>query len=196
MRGTTHARTGRAAWFYVAPLTGAGLALSGTSLEDLALFATGLIVATGAAYGPDIDNRWSTARHNVPAGGAVSALASKVFGGHRVGTHSLLSILVTGLITGGAAWWFASLEVLPWSAIHFGTVIGVSVATGWASHIFGDLLTERGCALFYPLSRKRVRIMRLKTSKPKPASMNFGEFIFNLTLVIAQVYAVLLIINT
>ncbi|MEG0999973.1 MAG: metal-dependent hydrolase [Cellulosilyticaceae bacterium] len=66
--------------------------------------------------------------------------------GHRTLTHSLLTV---GLLfySSFAAWGF-----LP---------ITTGLFTGCISHILLDSLTNKGVAIFYPLSKKRYRLGRL-----------------------------------
>lgn len=44
----------------------------------------------------------------------------------------------------------------------FKTVV-TGLAIGYVTHIFADLLTVRGCPVFYPFSKKNFNIMKIKT---------------------------------
>jgi len=49
-------------------------------------------------------------------------------------------------------------------------IVVTGLAVGYATHIFADLLTVKGCPILYPLSKKNVSIMKIKTG-------TFGEYI-------------------
>lgn len=74
----------------------------------------------------------------------VSAVASRL--GHRGATHSVLAA------TGAGA-----------AAATLGVWAGAAVAAGWASHLVLDVVTGRGCPLLWPVSRRRIRVLGLKT---------------------------------
>ena len=57
-------------------------------------------------------------------------------------------------------------------------IIVAGLAIGYATHIFADLLTVKGCPILYPLSKKNISIMRIKTG-------TFGEYIAGFIVSIA-----------
>jgi len=42
-------------------------------------------------------------------------------------------------------------------------IVVTGLTVGYATHIFADLLTVRGCPVFYPFSKKNINIMKIKT---------------------------------
>lgn len=113
MMGASHAITGASAWVFLTssatlPLTGLdrfawydtakgwpehiplGLALLDVSPTAV---AAGAIVTAGAALLPDADHHNATIAHSLPpVSEKVCRGLSKMFGGHRKGTHSLLGV--------------------------------------------------------------------------------------------------------
>lgn len=122
--------TSQVAWLGAAPL----------AAVDLKGAAVGFFIAGVCSYLPDLDHDGSTAGRAVGGGAKV---IRKVSGGHRMGTHSLLAVVLMWLLVG-------YLTGTP--------VYATAAAVGWASHIFCDVLTIQGTALFYPLTRKKFHI--------------------------------------
>ena len=54
-------------------------------------------------------------------------------------------------------------------------VLLTGVNVGYISHILADLLTSHGCPILYPLTKKNIRFMNIKTGSP-------GEYIAGLAL--------------
>jgi len=95
--GRTHLITGAAGYLgVVAPV----LAAQGVPTTPGTL-ACGAVVAGGAAMLPDLDHPQATAaRAFGPVSWSASRIISRVAGGHRVGTHSLLALLLVAFGTG------------------------------------------------------------------------------------------------
>jgi membrane-bound metal-dependent hydrolase YbcI (DUF457 family) len=125
MLGRTHALSGAAAWLAAAPLMP----------FPLAQVAAGTAVAAVGALLPDLDHPQAKATRVLgPLRYPVAHLIAKVSGGHRAGTH----YLVTALIVGALLWTWQ-----PW--------IGAAVALGMAAHSVGDMLTVEGVRWLWPL---------------------------------------------
>ena len=178
MRGLTHARSGRTIWLWCAPL----VISPHVNVENAVLLASGMAIATVTAYAPDIDHRMSKATSVTPFGHTVHRVVRVIFGPPRMGTHSLLAALLAAIVAAGLA---AAVDP------KLAPLAGLAALAGWFGGIGADLLTERGCALLWPFVRTRYRLLRLRTSDPKPAPMNFGEMTLNVMLIAAQVYFVL-----
>lgn len=81
--------------------------------------------------------------------------------GHRGAVHSLsMGFLVTAVVTAGivvgipalnAQWETVSLDV-PWIA-------GPALGVGYLAHLLTDMLTKGGVPLWWPISKKRVRLL-------------------------------------
>jgi len=146
MMGPTHAATGAAAWIVLGPAAG---------VHPAAVAAT-IPLAALAALGPDIDHPKATISRILPF---IAWPLQKVTT-HRVEMHSLaVALLVVGALfpVGGLA------------------VTG-AVAVGWVlGHIGADCLTDRGCALLWPLTRERFGLGLMTTGE-------FGERVFALLM--------------
>lgn len=119
--GGTHALSGVAAALAATPLIEA--AYRPLTLPELALAA---VLGAGAAMVPDLDHPHATfARTYGPLTRVLSWVVSRVSGGHRNGTHSLLGVLV---FTAGA--WAATL-----SPVAAGVVVWL--LAGVAARAFG-----------------------------------------------------------
>lgn len=179
MRHSSQRRFAQVQWLAAGPfIVGAGG--GHWTPTRVGLFALGMAATTYASYGADLDHPRSMGSHKVPlAGRAIRSVS----GGHRMGSHSLLAVAVAGLLGVGVgfllllAWMFLAPEITPPQALPW--VLGAAVALGWWGGIFPDLLTHDGAGVLYPFSRRRVRLLNLRTSPPKPAPMLLGESIFN-----------------
>lgn len=75
---------------------------------------------------------------------------------HRAAAHNLFFVAVVTV----AAWLLAARLLDP----AIGTYTAVGIAAGLFSHLVADSLTVRGVALLYPLSGRRYRLARLRSS--------------------------------
>lgn len=120
-----------------------------------------------------------------------------------MGTHSLISVAVIYLAVATV-----SLTVLGSASalvdiggqgpagrvaavLEVSMTLALGAAVGWAGHIAGDLLNPSGCALFYPLSKRRIHFLSLRCSPPKPEPMRLGEYFFNVFLIATQLLFVM-----
>ena len=116
-----------------------------------------LALAGGAALVgsllPDIDSDESIIRRSTGtarSNGCIGALASwaiRLFGGHRVGTHTLIA----WAIVTGAAWLVGRVVNAPYVAIAF--------SVGYLSHLLADAITVEGIPALWPLYRKRICLL-------------------------------------
>lgn len=92
MLGRAHALSGIAIWGLTAP---AIASVSGMGL-DWKTYVAGALVTAGAAVAPDLDHPDHSSASNSlkPVTTHLSRFVEKVSGGHRMGTHSILGILV------------------------------------------------------------------------------------------------------
>jgi len=117
-----------------AHLAGTTILLPGQGMKDA---LAGFILAGLASFLPDLDH------HNSTVGRYVPRWIRGLMGGHRMLTHSALSVLFAWGLTG----WLLS----NWTLAH-------AVAIGWGLHIFIDMLTVDGVGLLYPLVKHKIRI--------------------------------------
>ncbi len=76
---------------------------------------------------------------------------------HRMVLHNIFAIIgLTFLV------YLVStiIPIVNWYTIY----IALGFALGYTSHIFLDSLTRAGIALFYPITRKRIRVLRLRSN--------------------------------
>jgi membrane-bound metal-dependent hydrolase YbcI (DUF457 family) len=161
--GRTHAIGGFVSWQFLLP------ALVPMGWEAA---AGGAAFAVWGAYGPDMDHAKATWAQSFYGGTWVAGHVARAVGGHRMGTHCLLSIPVAGFAVGG---------LLAVAALFVPEMTGtmclawaLCFAVGWASHILLDSPTVMGCAWFYPFSRRKFRIGNLRVSSSK-RNLNTGE---------------------
>lgn len=191
MMGRTHAATGLAA----------GIGATYVVTVPIPAAILGSILCAGCALVPDIDHHNSTITQTFgPITKALSWLARKISGGHRIGTHSIFGILVLGglarygvqnrhmvlgqvvlsviLILGFAGvirlmkipGWFDDVAPIPVviAIVVFTdlslTIVPAVLMLGCAVHVLGDVVTKEGCPLFWPFSRKRVKLALFKTN--------------------------------
>lgn len=130
MMGPSHALCGAAAWVAVTAdytLHVAGLSVPvGWGLMPVgdAGVVTGALLCAGAALLPDIDHPGGTvARSLPPFSGWLARGVSRIAGGHRRGTHSVLGVAVLGILA-----WLSQTVSIP-----------VGDGLRWLAHS-GDLL--------------------------------------------------------
>jgi membrane-bound metal-dependent hydrolase YbcI (DUF457 family) len=118
MMGIHHAITGAAAWVAV---TSAAVELPTFGWHPLgpSSIALGAIVCAGAALLPDADHPNATIAHSLPVVGRLATSAiGRGSGGHRHGTHSVLSAVV---VVFGALWLMQS----GWTSAEAGTIANI-----------------------------------------------------------------------
>lgn len=121
MMGGSHAITGAAAWVAVTSTAPGALGLM--PLDPIGI-GVGALVCAGAALLPDADHPSATIAQSIPIVGKVGANAiSGMVGGHRHGTHSLLSIPVIVLLA-----WLLQFAVIEPSWWHQPVPIGAGIA--------------------------------------------------------------------
>ncbi len=74
---------------------------------------------------------------------------------HRMLLHNVFSLALLVLL---------SYYAIAWALPSMGVLVAASLAAGYASHLFLDAATVSGVALFYPLTRRKARYARLKSS--------------------------------
>jgi|tagenome__1003787_1003787.scaffolds.fasta_scaffold20980061_3 membrane-bound metal-dependent hydrolase YbcI (DUF457 family) len=168
MMGRSGVNTAVVAWAYAAPAVA----------PDWRAFVLGFPLAAIASYGPDIEHAGSTAARVL--GRNVSKLANKSTGGHRGGMHSAPMVLGAAAFAG---WLLYDTQWCAWC-----------VGIAWACHIFTDLLTKRGVALFWPLGTilgffwKPLRVLDHKVRIAWFTTGGTGEFVYNVLVLLLGGY--------
>jgi len=184
MLGRTHMITGVVGW--------EGLLVQGAASDHPWVGVGAAFFALWGSLGPDMDHIHATWAQSFPGGKRWARFVSKRLGGHRQGTHSLLSIGVAWLMVaiplGIASLVAAALG--EWFDPAYVIIFANAFATGWTAHIVGDMLTVKGCGIFYPYSRKRFRIGNLRVSasnkklNPGEAALVFASYATGVVLTI------------
>jgi inner membrane protein len=130
--------TSQVAWLASLPVTAAAPTLE-LSLKGA---VAGFLVAALASFMPDLDH------HNSTAGRYMPDWVRPLLGGHRMLTHSLLSIIF--------AWWLTGYLI-------GNPIVANAVAIGWATHVAIDMLTLQGVGLLYPLTRRKFGLGWIRT---------------------------------
>lgn len=200
MMGVTHGLSGGVIWI-------AGGLVVGLPPDEILL---GSVLTAGSSILPDIDHPGSTVSRSL---GKLSQgfawLVSKIAGGHRNGTHSLIGVLIllgislsTTLVGFGWIWsWLMILSVLVLVGKEKGLLIGLVAAIltlawyhvddpgmlpvwcltiGMVVHILGDMVTYGGCPVFYP-DRKRYSLGLFKTDS---VAEKFVYYLLSLALIV------------
>lgn len=123
--------------------------------------AISLLTAAAGSYAPDIDNARTHAgqKHKV-----TSTVISKVGGGHRGITHTLLfPAIIFGIM-------FAVQSTLV-DYNYLATLVQsllFGFEFGWLMHIFADLFNGKGCPIFWPIVQAKLHILDLPSSGAVP----------------------------
>lgn len=163
------------AWGASLPLTITAPAWNGTlqpgqGMKDA---LAGFILAGLASFLPDLDHATSTVGRYVPK------WVRRLLGGHRMLTHSAISVAFSWWVTG----WLLSSRAN-----------ADAVAIGWGTHIFLDMLTKDGVGLLYPLVKRKIRIGWMVTG-----SKSEDRFVTGVQLLggmVAVWYGVLIVLSS
>ncbi len=157
MTGRTHdlaAFTGLSVYFVVFPLIDMSLATLITLLA--ANFIGGLF--------PDIDQSTGALWNRLRGGSFLGKLISPLLGGHRLITHSILGLVLTGYLLR----WI--LEVLHNVLLVDMNIVWWGFMIGFVTHLFMDMLTRDGIPLLFPIPVK-FGIPPIKSMRPKTGGL-------------------------
>ncbi len=164
MTGRTHdlaAFTGLSVYFVIFPLIDMSLATLITMLA--ANFIGGLF--------PDIDQSTGALWNRLRGGGFLGKLISPLLGGHRLITHSVLGLVLTGYLLRWVLEVLHSVLLVDMNIVWWGFMIG------FISHLIMDMLTRDGIPLFFPIPVK-FGIPPLKSMRPKTGGLFEKTLIF------------------
>lgn len=154
MTGRTHdlAAFSALSWVFVnSPLVEMSLATLVTTV--IASFLGGLY--------PDLDNASSDIWKKIPGGSLLGKMLSPLFGGHRMITHSLLGVVVTGFVLNKLLGLISSALIVDMKIVWTGFMIG------FCSHLLADAISTEGIPLFFPipinLGIPPIKALRIKT---------------------------------
>lgn len=109
------------------------------SIEEGAVLASWVALAALGGLLPDIDHPHSRIGRLIPV---LPTLLFKTTG-HRGATHSLFGVLISGALTYAAIWSFKG-GAWAWLGAQ-------AMMVGYAAHLAGDFITNRGVPLMWPL---------------------------------------------
>lgn len=117
----------------------------------------GLVSATLGSYMPDIDMQTTHAgqQHKI-----ASKVVSKVGGGHRGITHTLLIPLIVLVLMLFVSSFLADFRYL--NLIASSVLFGFEY--GYVMHLFADMFNGKGIPLLWPISPSKIHIMDLPSS--------------------------------
>lgn len=144
MRGTAHMAAGLTAGIttaYFAPTDN---------------FGQKILIATFAVLGgvlPDIDHPNSTIGKKVKP---LAKQINKIFG-HRTITHAPSLYMLLLFI------FLKCMEKIPEEISIYLNYILLGLFVGVCSHLIGDMFTKGGIPMFYPITKKKYRITKVKT---------------------------------
>lgn len=165
MQGKVHVAIGVASTVCLCAKYPTGFEFANTMIIPLIALAT----ATAGSYAPDIDmgRTHSGMKHKT-----ASKVISKVGGGHRGITHTLL---VPAIVA--ALMFLVSnyLTRLPYIASVLNSLL-FGFQWGYIMHLFADLFNGKGIPLFWPIMRGKVHIADLPSS-------GFGGWAFAVVMI-------------
>lgn len=153
MQGKVHVAMGVLAVGVLITKYPTGFSVAGVNiLPELAL----ITVAAGS-YAPDIDMGTTHAgRKHATA----SKVVSKVGGGHRGITHTLL---VPAIVAAFTVFCFNYLAAYASLSTFVCSLLG-GFLIGWLMHIYADLFNGKGVPLLWPLVKSKIHILDLPSS--------------------------------
>lgn len=124
-----------------------GLDFNGT----LILPTLSLVTAAAGSYAPDIDLGRS---HSGMKHKTASKVISRVGGGHRGITHTLLVPAIVGALMYVLPVYFSTFKAI--DSFLMSLLFGWEV--GYLMHLFADMFNGKGIPLFWPLFKKKVHV--------------------------------------
>lgn len=157
MNGKVHALIGVGTVACITLANPRGFTLWGTNI----LPAISLATAAAGSFMPDVDNPRTHAGHQHKV---TSKVVSKVGGGHRGITHSLIFPAVILALMYYISTFAASYKYI--ASLLMSLLFGY--VTGWIMHIFADLFNGKGCPILMPLSKSKIHIVDLPSTGVVP----------------------------
>lgn len=109
-----------------------------------------LVVTLGANFigglAPDLDKSSSKLWGKIRGGRLISRIISPVMGGHRLISHSLLGLIIGGLIS------YQFLEAIKHVLIVDNYIVWIGFMSGLVSHLVTDSMTKVGIPIFFPFN--------------------------------------------
>lgn len=156
----------------------------------LATVLVALLANQLGGIAPDIDQPTAPFWRNLPIGGLFGRMVGKMLGGHRFLTHSLLGVVLMGLLV---CWLLTVLQpVMPHVQTEY---VWWSFMIGMVSHLIMDSFTKEGVPWLLPIPVKfgfpPLRRLRLTTGKALENFVVFPVLAILLVVVCMTYYPVL-----
>ena len=161
-------------------ITALGLVVLAVPPQSLTL-ATALLAILANQIGgiaPDIDQPTAPLWRNLPSGSSLGRVVNKLLGGHRFLSHSLLGVILFGLLSG------LLLHVIHPLMPHVDiNLVWCAFLVGFISHLVMDTFTKEGVPWLLPLTIKigLPPVKRFRITTGKTAEM---FFVFPMLLVV------------
>lgn len=150
-----------------------------TSPPEKISLATALVAFSANLIGglaPDLDQEQANLWRRIRAGSILGKIISPLFGGHRFISHSLLGIILVGIVVE------ILLEIIGTVLLVDMNIVWWSFMIGFLSHILIDSFTKEGVPLFFPLPYRLgfppLSFLRIKTGGLTEKSFVFPLLIF------------------
>ncbi len=162
----------------LAAFTALSYVLVTTPPEKISL-ATALVAFSVNMVGglaPDLDQPTARLWHNIRGGSIIGKVISPLLGGHRFISHSLIGIVIGGIIAK------AVLDIVGTVLLVDMHIVWWAFMIGMVSHIFMDLFTHEGVPLLFPIPIRfgipPLSFLRIKTGGLVEKSFVFPILIF------------------
>ena len=110
---------------------------------------------------PDIDQPTAKLWHEIPAGSIFGKILSPLLGGHRFISHSIVGLVVFGILS------YYALQLASHSLLVNMSLVWWSFMIGYFSHLVMDTITHEGVPWFFPIPWKigipPIKVLRVKT---------------------------------
>jgi inner membrane protein len=139
---------------------------------------------------PDIDQPTAPLWRNLPIGGPIGRIFDKLLGGHRFLTHSLIGVVLFGILAH-----FLLLYLHPIMLSVDSTLVWWAFMIGMLSHLVMDSFTKEGVPWLLPLPVKvgfpPIKRLRLTTGKLIEKFLILPALVVIIIVLISSHYAVL-----
>lgn len=162
----------------LAAFTALSYALVSIPLDNISL-ATALVAFSANMVGglaPDLDQPTSRIWHEIRGGSILGRVISPLLGGHRFLSHSIIGLVLGGIIAKALLSMLASVVLVDMQVVWWAFMIGV------ISHVIMDFFTHEGVPLLFPIPFKfgfpPLSFLRMKTGGIVEKAFVFPVLIF------------------
>jgi inner membrane protein len=124
---------------------------------------------------PDIDQPTAHLWHKIPVGSIIGRIISPLFGGHRFISHSIIGIILTGILLRIVLAQINTVLLVDMNVVWLAFMIG------YISHLIADTFTIEGVPWLFPMGIKfgvpPFKEFRIKTGGLREKYMIFPGFV-------------------